>query len=184
MGKAGKILLISGSVWMMLVCGFGLYTLFQTRTVTKWVKAAPPPEPLASLKVENDWALIAESETGNLYQFSFYPNYEWKKVTEPAAKPPEALHCSQGEDTITNPPGKVKSRVSLNCIEAEVGFHSELALLENGEVWYLEGADNSYVTLGRIFVGILIPIACVPGALVIALGLVLLFVQMMKKKTS
>lgn len=181
MSKAGKILLIIGSVWMILVCGYGFYILYQTRTVTEWVKAATPPEPLASLKVEEGLGIFAETETGSLYEFSFYPNYEWNKVTQPDADTPRDFHCTQGEATVPNPPDAIKSHASMDCFHAEVRFHNELALLENGEVWYMEVTDNSYVTLGRIFVGILMPIACVPGILVIVIGLILLIVSMTKK---
>jgi hypothetical protein len=169
---------------MVLVCGFGLYILFQSKTHVKWVKAVPPPEPLVLLKAGGNEAILAQSEAGNLYKFSFYPNYDWEKVSELSVNPPDMKNCAQGDDNAVNPPGKVKSRVSVSCVYAELRYHSELALLESGEVWYLEGADNSYADIGRGLVSVLIPIACVPGALLIALGLVLLFVQMMKKKQT
>jgi len=184
MAKAGRIFLIIGTVLLILVCGFSYFQLLQPGMGIKWVKTSPPQEPLVYLKLGENGELIGQTAEGNLYEFSVYPNHTWQKVDQPSGSPPAGKICKPGNSDnskVNNPPGKVKSRVSETCVYVELSYHLELALLENGELWYWERADYAYTQLALVSV---LSIGCIVSILIIALGLLLMILQVIKKKSA
>jgi hypothetical protein len=183
MGKAGRILLIIGSVWIFIICGCGYFSLIQPGIGTRWKQEPTPPERVSLLKLGNAGEIIAETTNGNLYEFTYGKNSSWKKVAQPTKVAAIGMDCSPGDANyiVLPPPGKVVSRVSENCVYIESAYHLRVALMDNGAIWSWEYEGYAYTQLAVISI---LSIACIVGALIIGLGLVLVVIQMMKKKTT
>jgi hypothetical protein len=76
------------------------------------------------------------------------------------------------------PPGKVNSRVRENCVYMESGYHLEVVLLENGEVWTWEHERYVYAEL---FLMCFLLAAFVMGVPFFVMWLSLKIVQKVKK---
>ena len=109
-----------------------------------------PDEVLVNVYLSDDGDVLADGENGGLYEFYSYPEPVWKKVSEPDAQHP-GVTCGpimEGLYESLPPPGEVSMMVSENCPFAEQSNYLEVALLKNGETWYLKSSTNSYVGIG------------------------------------
>ena len=109
-----------------------------------------PDEVLVNVYLSEDGNVLADGESGGLYEFYSDPEPVWKKVSEPDAQH-SGVTCGpimEGLYESLPPPGEVSMIVSENCPFAEQANYLEVALLENGETWYLKSSTNSYVGIG------------------------------------
>lgn len=149
----------------------------------KWVQVSAPIQAPVLLKLGDSGEIIAEIENGGLYEFSLIAEHSWQKVTEPSGEPAVGSFCGPIIDVFyisSSPPGKVKSQVSESCTVAETGVSLEVALLENGEIWYLETVDNTYARLAVI---ILLPIGIIVDAFIFGIGIIFLLIHSNRKKS-
>lgn len=182
MGKAGRVLLIIGSVWIIIVCGCAYFSLFQVGIATRWEQVAAPPEPLSLLKLGEAGEILGQTTDGTLYEFHYGNNSTWEEIAQPSENPAIGMNCVSwaGNYLVFPPPGKVKSQVSENCVYMESAYHLELALLENGQVWVWEYERYAYTEL---FVMFFLATACVAGVPIVLLGLGLMIYQKIKKNS-
>ncbi|MEW5939414.1 MAG: hypothetical protein AB1750_07125, partial [Chloroflexota bacterium] len=116
-----------------------------------------------------------------------YGNYgsasTWTEVSAPSGTPVIGGSCSPGNGNrlVLPPPGKVASRVSVDCGYMESGYHLEVALLENGEVWSWENESYAYTVL---FIMFFLAVACIVGAPILLTGIGLWIYQRAKKIPS
>ena len=182
MSKAGRVLLIIGIAWIILVCGCGYFSLFQVGIATRWEQVAVPPKPLDLLKLGGAGEILAQTPDGTLYEFHYSKNSSWEEISQASENPAVGMNCVTGTGNylVLPPPGKVKSQVSENCIYMESAYHLELALLENGEIWVWEYERYAYTEL---FVVFFLLVGCAAGVLILLLGLGLMIFQKIKKNS-
>ena len=180
MNKAARLLIIIGSAWMVIVCGCAYFSLFRVGIATGWEQVATPPEELSVLRLGEAGEILAHTPDGTRYEFHYGKNSTWEQIAQPSGGSAIGMNCVSGPGNylVWPPPGKVKSRVSENCVYMESGYHLELALLENGQVWVWEYERYAYTEL---FVMFFLVVACVAGAPILLLGLGLIIVQLVKK---
>ena len=183
MKKATRPLLIIGTVWMILVCGCAFLSLFRPGIATRWRQEPAPPEALSRLALGETGEVIGYSSDGAMYEFnygSYSDSSSWEKVTEPSGVAAIGEGCVSGKSNniVLPPPGKVKSRVSENCVHIESAYHLEVALLENGDVWSWENERYAYTEL---FIMSVLAIACVIGTLILLTGAGLWMYQKVKR---
>jgi hypothetical protein len=187
MQKAVRPLLIIGSAWLLLVCGCAYLSLFRPGIATRWRQEPAPPEALTRLALGQAGEVVASASDGSTYEFR-YGNYNspsaWTEVSQPSGSPAiNAMGCTPGDGNriVWPPPGKATSRVRMNCVYMESGYHLEVALLENGEVWSWENERYAYAELFLMF---FLALACVAGAPILLTGVGLWVVQKVKKIPS
>jgi len=183
MNKASRIMFIVGGAWLALTCGCAFFSLFRPGILTRWRQEPAPPVALARLALGQAGEVVASASDGSIYEFH-YGAYQspssWKKVTEPSGVGPVGEDCTSGDSNriVLPPPGKVISQVSENCVYMESGYHLEVALLENGEVWSWENESYAYT---QLFVMFFLAIACLIGALILLIGTGVWLYQKFKK---
>jgi hypothetical protein len=140
------------------------------------------PEPLSLLRLGEAGEILAQTTDGTLYEFHYGKNSTWEEIAQPSENPAVGESCVTGTGIylVLPPPGKVKSRVSENCVYMESAYHLELALLENGQVWVWEYERYAYTEL---FVMFFLLIGCAAGVLILLLGLGLMIYQKIKKRS-
>jgi hypothetical protein len=181
MRKVAMVLLVIGGMWMILACGGMYFLLFRTGGETQWAQTSSLPEKPSVLKMGDAGEILAETTAGNLYELTA-SDQTWKKVDQPSGNPAAGNSCALDDSNWSSTPkGKIKSTLSMNCVYAEMGYRFKLVILENGEIWYSESVDNSYMQLVKVVGLPFLTIACAPGALAFIVGLILLIVSKVKK---
>jgi len=152
MGKIGRIILILGAIITAITCCYSGYLLILSNI--PWVQIPTPSEGIESLSLGDAGELLAQTEDGNLYEFSVYSQREWQKVDAPSGQPPAGRDCvpTSKQNMAPNPPAKAVYRISEQCFHAETAYQFELAYLENGEMWYWEKSSYAYTVLANIAV--------------------------------
>ena len=156
MNRAARPFLIIGVVWMILLCGLTALTMVWPGLLTRWEQAPAPPEALTRLELGEAGEVLAYTSNGTVYEFR-YGAYRspsaWTRVTQPSGSPAIGMDCSPGEGSnlVLPPPGKAIARVRENCVYMESGYHLEVVVLENGEVWSWEYERYAYTELFIMF---------------------------------
>ena len=156
MSRAARPFLVIGILWMVLLCGLTTLTMFRPGLLTRWEQEPAPPEALTRLSLGEAGEVLAVASNGAVYEFhygTYRSSSSWTKVTEPSGSPAVGGSCfpAGGSYLVLPPPGKAVSRVSENCAYMESGYHLEVALLENGEVWSWEYERYAYAELFIMF---------------------------------
>jgi len=136
----------------------------------KWIQIPSPTEPLTTLKADDTGEIFAEGVDDGLYQLSIYPEPAWMEISG-ADRIYSGLNCTPiaGNEYKSKPmPQKVKAHISVDCSFAEQALYLDIDLLENGETWYFETSNNSYVVFGLI---VLLPIGLVVNVVIYLLAL-------------
>ena len=183
MNRAARPFLIIGIVWMILLCGLSALTMVWPGLLTRWEQAPAPPEALTRLDLGEAGEVLAVASNGTLYEFhygAYQSSSKWTKVTKPSGSPAVGGSCfpGNGNNLVLPPPGKIVSRVSENCVYMESGYHLEVVLLENGEVWTWEHERYAYAELFTMF---FLFVAFLMGIPFFVMGLGLKIYQKVKK---
>jgi hypothetical protein len=152
--RAARPFLIIGIVWMILLCGLSALTMVWPGLLTRWEQEPAPPEALTRLDLGEAGEVLAVASNGTVYEFHYGTYRSASSWTNgPSGNPAIGMNCSPGEgrNLILPPPGKVASRVSESCVYMESGYHLEVVLLENGEVWTWEHERYAYAELFTMF---------------------------------
>ena len=141
---------VLGFAVTVILCVFVYLAAIRPSMDHKWVQIPLPDEVLVNVYLSDDGDVLADGENGGLYEFYSDTEPVWKKVSEPDAQHP-GVTCGpimEGLYESLPPPGEVSMMVSENCPFAEQANYLEVALLKNGETWYLKSSTNSYVGIG------------------------------------
>ncbi|HNB86350.1 MAG TPA: hypothetical protein PLL38_06875 [Anaerolineales bacterium] len=152
---------VLGVAATVVLFAFFYLAAIRPSTERKWMQIPLPDEALVNVYLSDDGDVLADGENGGLYEFYSDPDPVWKKVSEPEAQHPSVTCGPIMEDLYESlpPPGEVHVMVSENCPFAEQANYLEVALLKNGETWFLKSSTNSYVGIGLFVllpVGVLI----------------------------
>jgi hypothetical protein len=183
MKRPARIFLLIGSIWMILVCGCAALTMFWPGILTRWEQAPAPPEALTRLDLGEAGEVLASASNGTVYEFrygTYQSSSSWSEAPQPSGSPAIGVGCTPegGMYLVLPPPSKAKSRVSENCVYMESGYHLEVVLLENGEVWTWEHERYAYAEL---FTMCFLAVAFVMGVPFFVMWLSLKIVQKVKK---
>ena len=183
MNRAARPFIIIGIVLMLSTCTCAALTLFWPGVLTRWEQAPAPPEALTRLHLGEAGEVLASTSNGTLYEFhygAYQSSSTWTKVSEPSGSPAVGGSCfpEGGSYLVLPPPGKVVSRMSENCAYMESGYHLEVVLLENGEVWTWEHERYAYAELFTMF---FLLVAFVMGIPFFVMWLTLKITQRVKK---
>ena len=170
MNKAARALFVIGSVLILLVFVCGYFSLASPGIGTRWRQEPSPAKSISRLSLGGAGEVLAQSADGTVYELTYGTPSSWRQVTRPSGKPAIGTTCStdHGRYLVFPPPGKVASRVSLNCVYIELGYHFEVALLEEGGIW--TWMNVSYVYTDLLIMAVLLT-ALVAGILIILSGL-------------
>jgi hypothetical protein len=181
MHKAARVLIIIGSGWSLLIVVWAYFALSHPRLSTKWKQEPLPPEPVSELRLGDAGEILARTQGGDLYEYVYEPQSPWIKVSNPSGVPSLGMDCYPDEAKNTfGPPGKVKSQLSEACVYNESVRYLTFVLLENGEVWSWQHEVYAYTQMALIPV---LCLSCIPGGLILLLGLGLMAYQK-RKRTS
>lgn len=136
MNNRPHLFMIAGGICLLLVVGYYYFSISRPGIGIRWQQAPAPPEKLAVLRLDENGAILAQSTDRNIYQY--LPGSIWKHVNSSAEVLDPGMLCGSSDSKdffIPPPPGKVIAHVSEHCVATESGYHLEVVLLENGEVW-------------------------------------------------
>ena len=165
---------------MSLVIGIAFFSVLRPGITTRWKQEQAPPEQATLLKLGINGEILAQTPGGNLYEMTS----GWKSVTGPTENTEMGGLCYSGDANhylILPPPGKVISRVTNYCVATESGYHTEVVLLENGEVWSWRIERGGYTGLLLV---VMLGIALVLGAPLLLIGLGMKIYQKVIKMPS
>ncbi len=180
--KKACLFLLIGTTWITLICGIAALTLIWPGIMTRWKQTPAPPEALRRLDLGEAGEVLAVASNGTLYEFRYdarQTSSAWSKVTQPSGSPVIGTNCSPqgGRYLILPPPGKIMSHIGENCTYMESGYHFEVVLLENGEVWTWKHERYAYAELLCMFG---LPIVFMFGLPFLTIGLILKIKQKAK----
>jgi hypothetical protein len=181
MRKTSTILILLSTLWLVLVCGCGFFTLLRPGLGTQWQQEPAPPEKIIRLGLGEAGEVLGYTADEGMYELSYGSPSAWEKVTQPSGNPVIGRSCNAAETTnrlVVSPPNEVLSRVRVNCVLFESAYHLEVALLEKGEVWSWEYSSYAYT---EILAGFILLIAFGVGIILLLIGLGLVFYQKANK---
>ena len=185
MKDSSSWVLASCSLWMVIFCGWAYIFFFHPGLGTTWKKEISPPEQSSKLRLGDNGEVLLETLDGRLFEYTKNPEQPWVEITTPSGNTAwlgDAV-CNSGNSRyiVIPPPGKVKSRVQETCGYLESSYHLELALLENGEIWFWEHEIYVYTHLLNAVVLVIIGLLGVPFLVV---GIVLEIFEKIKKRST
>lgn len=136
MNNRPRLFMIAGGICLLLVMGYYYFSISRPGIGIRWQQAPFPPEKLVVLRLVENGAILAQSNNKNIYQY--LPGSIWKHVNSSAEILDPGMLCGSSDSKgffILPPPGKVIAHVSEQCVATESGYHLEVVLLEDGEVW-------------------------------------------------
>lgn len=139
---------------------------------TQWRQEPAPPEPISRLALGEAGEVLGYASDETLYEFNYgayNDTSSWLEVTQPSGTAAIGEDCQTGISNriVLPPPGKVISRVSVDCVYIESAYHLEVALLENGEIWSWEHESYAYTSL---FIMLFLFIGLIIGVLILLIG--------------
>ncbi len=182
MVKRANLFLLTGVLWICLVCSAGYLLLIRPGIGTRWRQEPAPPEALSRLELGKVGEILGYTSNGTIYEFhkSYRTPSQWEKTSVPSGVSIVGGRCTPNVSNriVWPPPGKVKSRVNESCIYIESAYHLEVALLENGEVWSWQHEAYVYADL---FIGFFLFIALTIGASILLFGIGLIIYKKASK---
>jgi hypothetical protein len=155
MRRSANVFLALGSIWLIVTCGCGYFSMFRPGIATRWQQEPAPPEKIIRLELGEAGEVIGYTSDESMYELSYGSPSTWKKVSQHSGTPAIGMSCQPAETTnriVLTPPGKVLSRVHADCVMFESAYHLEVALLEKGEVWSWEHDSYAYTELFLFFI--------------------------------
>lgn len=177
MRKSAKVILLISTIWLILTCGCGFFTMLRPGIGTSWQQEPAPPEKVIRLGLGEAGEVIGYTVDESMYELSYGSPSSWEKVTQPSGNPVIGRSCRASETTnrlVLSPPNEVLSRVRVDCVMFESAYHLEVALLEEGEIWSWEHSTYAYT---EIFVFFLLLFAFGAGIVLLLTGLGMLIYQ-------
>jgi hypothetical protein len=174
MSSRPRRLIVVGAVWLFLVFGCWFFALTRPGISVRWQKESTPPERISLLKAGGNGEILAETPDGQVYEFIYGLHPAWERTVAPFEDAESDANCDVGDSAgylIPSPPGQIKSRASQNCVAVENGYHLELILLENGEIWswsYERNADTGLLLVVALGLSFLLAVSLVLLGLVAA----------------